>query len=78
MITGITEQWEASIRLFHQLHGGALHSDELVHQRAAKDAVRRTQEALLRAIQREVGADPYDTALYTQALLVYRSYGVRD
>jgi hypothetical protein len=65
--TGITEQWEDSVRLFHKLHGGALHSDELVHQRSAKEAVRRTQEALLRVLKKEIGADPYDTALYAEA-----------
>jgi hypothetical protein len=26
---GITERWQESVRLFHSLHGGELHSDEL-------------------------------------------------
>lgn len=71
-ITGITEQWNTSIDLFHRHYGGNLYSDELLNQRSAKAHTAKTRTLLKQTLLQLFGSDVYDTPLYEHALKLFQ------
>lgn len=65
--SGLTEQWEASIDLFHSRFGGKLFSDELLNQRSAKENMRQVSANFVHLMHKAGLQDPYDGPVYEHA-----------
>ena len=63
---GITEKWHESVKLFHELHGGKLHADEMFGLfRTSPPAISNVKRALYNTY------DYFDEELYLTALEVF-------